>query len=359
MYYNIILDKPLKQSIEIEKIGITISPLGEEEKNNIISRMDTLFFSPKAKRKILKYINLEGARTVNRKEFYDFFDTMDEIERKVCYMCEKAKRNGCQYNKRNFNKVINNMVKIECSDNFKNYINQKYVEYFLNNIFKFLLYIKEKKTLENSTDFFVSKHIEDCDTVDVISLAFKFFNSSPENEIYYPIVELRYEDFYLFKNFINRLSVDRIRDFIIITESLFNSHNVIENKIVSSVSILERLLIKHDTNYDIGKQFSLKIGLLLKEHHKPFEEEDVKKLTYCYAIRSCIVHGDDKSIVNFPKKYLKINEEELDKLVIAEGHYNKRDRAVFLCSFFLEIYMKTPLQQWFYDTEKIEFLKNN
>ena len=151
----------------------------------------------------------------------------------------------------------------------------------------------------------------------------------------------------------------RIRDLIIVIENLYNPHNVNENKIISDISILERLLIKKEANYDIGKQFGLKVGLLLRENYKGFTDKDVKKVNYCYAVRSHLLHGNDEEIYSLPRKYLKISNEEWNELFKDLHTKNKRQKILFLANMYLRDYMKTLLQQWVVNTDKIEFMKNN
>lgn len=358
MIYSCILTKPLKEKITIEKLGITLEPLTVDEKEGIMNRMDKLYFSDRVKRKILKYVKLNQMEEKEErlKLLYQLYKNLNEDEVSSCFMYKKFLESGKKITKNIVKKTVNNTVKISVSEKFNEFVDKEFERSSINEIFEFCLYINDKIDFNNITLYI--NNFKDYNTLDIVDFSIIYSNLSEKREHFYEELELTYENLIDFKMFIEKLNVERIRDFIIITENLFNSNNIRENRIISNVSILERLLIKHDTNYDIGKQFVLKIGLLLKEYDK-FPSKGSSILTYCYAIRSCLVHGDDKSIVNLPKKYLKTDEKELNELMPANTHYSKRDRAVFLCHLFINSYIKTPLHQWVYNTEKIEFLKNN
>lgn len=357
MIYSCIFKNSIKEKVTIEKLGITLEPLSEEEKEEILTRMDALYFSSSAKNKILKFIKLDSANEKNNKELYMFYSKLTEVEKSACFMYKNFLESGVKLTRTLIKKVLKNTVKIDVSEQFNKFIDKEFEIFNINKILQFILYIKGIINLD-SNDIYIRK-LKPSNELDIVEFSMIYSNISVERKFYYSEVDLNYYDILNFKKFIEYINTERIRDFIIITENLFNSNNVKENRIISDVSILERLLVKHDTNYDIGKQFVLKVGLLLKENMKGFSDSDSSNLSYCYAIRSCLVHGDDKSIVNLPKKYLKLKDEELDKLILADTHYNKRDRAVLLCYVYLDLYIKIPLQQWIYNTDKIEFLKNN
>lgn len=362
MIYECYLKEPLEKSIELEKLGITIRNYSEEEKDEIIQKFDEMYFAPKAKRKILKYNELEMQKDQNIIELYKFYEKLTNEERNNCFTYYRYLENNNTLRKNDLKKILNRIVKIEANEKLNEFVEENHL-IFINNLIKYILYVKKNvkeediNVVHNINDVFKDARIEDASKE--LAFTVKYFNKLAENALFIEYIDLDYLDFKKFNDFLKKLTKSRVRDLVVIIETFFNIHNVQENKITTDISILERLLIKHDNNYDIGKQFNLKVGLLLRENNKEFKDEDVKKLAYCYAVRSHILHGNDVDIYKLPKKYLKMTDTELEDFFVRLSIKNKREKILFMAYFFLRQYMRILLQSWIKNTEMIEFLKNN
>lgn len=361
MIYECYFKEPLQENIELEKLGITIRNYSEEEKNEIIQKFDEMYFSQKAKRKILKYNKLDPESDKNIIEFYKFYGKLTNEEKDNCFAYNKYFKNNNTLRKNDLKKILNRMVKIEANEKLNEFVEENQ-NIFINNLIKYIFYVKKNvedddiKGVYNINDIFKDVRVENSNK---FGFTIKYFNKTYDKSTFIEYVDLNWWDFKKFNDFLKKINKSRIRDLVVIIETLFNIHNVQENKITTDISILERLLIKHDNNYDIGKQFNLKVGLILRENNKEFKDDDVKKLAYCYAVRSHILHGNDVDIYKLPQKYLKMNDTEWNDFFGGLSIKNKREKILFVAYFFLRQYMRIVLQSWIKNTEMIEFLKNN
>lgn len=363
MIYECYFKEPLEENIELEKLGITIRNYSDEEKSEIIRKFDEMYFSQKTKRKILKYNELEMQKDKNIINFYKFYEKLTDEERNNCFTYHRYLENNNTLRKNDLKKILNRIVKIEANEKLNEFVEESQ-NIFINNLVKYILYVKKNveeddiNKVHNINEILKNVRIEDASNE--LTFTVKYFNKiTVENKSFFEYVDLTYWDFKKFNDFLKKINKSRIRDLVVIIETFFNIHNVQENKITTDISILERLLIKHDNNYDIGKQFNLKVGLLLRENNREFKDEDVKKLAYCYAVRSHILHGNDVDIYKLPKKYLKITDTEWEDFFARLSIRNKREQILFMAYFFLRQYMRILLQSWIKNTEMIEFLKNN
>lgn len=354
------LKEPLKQNVMFKKIGLYVRKLTKNEKQNIISKFEKTYFDKKVKSKILKYIQLNSHKEVNSLEFLKFYTKLSEQERNDFLLYYEYSKKGKKLSKNELKLNLEKIIKVEIRDDINEFIYENQMV-FIENFMKYMVFIK-KNSFDNNelfsiTNFFNNKHKDTNYTYDI---TVKYFNRLPnEDGVFFKPININYNDFLEFKDFTEKLDKTRIRDLFVIIENLFNEHNVQENRIISDVSILERLLIKQENNYDIGRQFVLKVGLILRRNLKSFNNDDVKKLRYCYEVRSHILHGNDININDLPEKILKTNKKNWEIYFSALSIKSKREQVMFVAYCYLKEYLPIILQSWLNETEEIEFLKKN
>lgn len=366
MKYDLLLKHPLKNEIYIDKIGMKIRPLNNDEKNSIYQRLDNLYFGKKAKYRLKKYMEYEknesNHQLLNAFKYIrsKHWKNLSEEEKDANYYYKSSIEKGCTINKREINRVINSSIIVEFDDKINDYADEKLGRLIVIQIIKYLLYVNKKGKIKDINEEIITNGEFSIFTDDLLR-----FNSRVRNYIgdksskLLKEVDINLSDFEKFKHFIERLSKERIRDYFAIIDNLFHSYSTFENRIISYVSIIERLLVKHDKNYDIGKQFVLKFGLTIKEYNTEWKNDSNAYLKFCYHVRSCIVHGDDTEILDAPQKFLKFPNDVLNSLMPANNHNKKRDRVLILSLMFLENHIDIPLREWLNNTSKVEYLKNN
>lgn len=111
--------------------------------------------------------------------------------------------------------------------------------------------------------------------------------------------------------------------------------------------------------YDIGKQIFLKYGLCINDSGVSDVNEHIKQLKYCYEIRSCIVHGNDRDLITAPTRILKISKKEIEEYIKSDKYSNTRFANIYIAIIYLENNLDILLKEWIENPNRIEFLKKN
>lgn len=356
---HIFLKQQLKKTIKFNKIGMTIRPLNEEERDKIMIKYDTLFLGKEAKIKLKIYQKMRSY-SLPLKELTSL--KLSDEEFKAGYIYESFKLDGIPLNKSALIKQLNKIAIIEFNEQINEYIEEGLEFVLASHIFKSMILKKGDISLSDLKNIVITSNKFDIFSDELlisVDSIFNYINKSCPKLI--EIVDLKAKDFNDFEKFINVLTRDRIRDFILISECIFTKETSNSNSLLNYVSSLERLLVKYekDNNYDIGKQIVLKFGLCISDNSDVNIEEKLKYIKYCYQIRSCIVHGNENDLLKAPMKYLKMTKEEIIEIMGGDKIYKTRFLNIWLANNFLENNITIAIKEWIDNPKRIEFLKNN
>lgn len=356
---HIFLKQQLKTTIKINKIGMTIRPLSEEERDKIIIRYDSLFLSRDARIKLKTYEKMHS-NLLSLKELTSLKLTDEEF--KAGYIFETFKLDGIPINKSTLIKQLNKIAIIEFDEQINEYIEEGLEFVFASHIFKSILLTKGNYSLSDLKNMVITSDKFDIfsdELLNSIDSIFNYISKSCPNIM--DIVDLKEKDFNNFNKFVNVLTKERIRDFILISECIFTKEVSNSNSLLNYVSCLERLLVKYekDNNYDIGKQIVLKFGLCISDNSDASIEEKLKYIKYCYQIRSCIIHGNENDLLQAAPKYLKMTKEEIIGIMGGDKIYKTRFLNIWLANNFMENNITIAIKEWMDNPKRIEFLKRN
>jgi len=365
MIMQMILKKGLLSPIALDKLGITFRPLSSQEQNDIIIKFDSLFFNQKSKRRIKDYIEYKEieedwvkllpylAKHKNRKKSYEE-ETADHIYSKLKHISK-------EFNKNYIKKQLKKIVIIEFCDKLDEFISKNTQKYMIKEILRTFLYATENFDYKKVKDLNICSDVWTVFNDEFLLNVYSILNYDSDGTLIINEIALDDEKIKVFNNFLNILTKERIRDFLLIVDNLFSNNVSIDNQVLNYISILERLFVKYDKsdNYDIGKQICLKFGLCMHDYKDGVDDFDVKNIKYCYEVRSCIIHGNDIQLLNAPKQILKLDDVDLFKAFESEKIYDRRFLILFLATRYLEYNMSNVLMAWFNNPKKIEFLKQH
>ncbi|MGE5455958.1 MAG: hypothetical protein ACM3O4_02465 [Ignavibacteriales bacterium] len=374
----------LNNEIQINKIGLTIRRLNEDEKKELSNYFNNYFFSQKAKHAINRYYNEfvknneKGGNNDIRKKYVlsKHFNSLDknQIDAITFFTQVILEKNG-KFNKNTFNRINNKLVifEIDC-EILNDFIDPSFfkssIEYIilLSHIISGISLCKIV-FLKKYEDFLEGKHQmlfwyntlnDDFDSYPALYLPEFCAKTMVEGPSFIAkgknICQISEIGTLLQKS--DRIS---IRNFFIILDMIFQENLSVENKIVNRTSIIERILMNKDD--DKNDKFILKMGIVIQEII-PQEYLRLKllkdQLDFCYKIRSCIVHGNEDKLMSF---FSKLN-------TTTDGSYNEQmenckttiEKRKFLLkqtSELLWMYVVVLVVYWTKNYDKIRFLKEN
>lgn len=348
---HVFFNKELKSCIDMESFGIVIRPLTEEEKIKIIQRYDELFFSKKAKSKYKQYIENISAQL-----------TADEYS--AGFIKKRYDEFGIEFNKTILKKQLKRIGILEFKEKVHDFIEEEIERILLSNIIKTLLLKKGHKSLNELRGMMICWEKLDLFSENILDSTNAIMNCiGKEVPKIIDIIELEQQDFMEFEKFTKMLTTERIRDFVLVMENVWGGDNSASNELLNYVSCLERILVKYENNdkYDIGKQLILKLGLCINDNLNTEEDigEQLDLIRFSYAIRSYIIHGNERDLLNAPNKYLKKSEQTIRSFTKDYKPYKRRFFYIWIAKQFIEGKLCVVLKEWIENTERIEFLKNN
>ena len=357
--------KGLNSHIVIDKLGITFRPLTMEEKDNEILMFDNYFFNGRSKNRIKRHIERKNI-TNDLLKTYAYMkkhkkteETDEEIYADIVYSdLEKVNK---VFNKSYIKKQLKKIVIVEISDVLNDFVSDNLKAFIVSRILKTLLYSMEGNDYNTINNLSIYSDVNTILQDDFGSKILFTINYSESVESFFDEVDLNEQHLNKLNLFLNKLSKERIRDFLLVVDSLFSNNLSSDNKILNFMSILERILVKYDKdiNYDVGKQLFLKFGMCIHDCKKEVSNFDLKDIKYCYDVRSCIIHGNDIELLNAPKRYLKLENSDLKKMIKSEKNHDIKHLIVFLAVSYLQSNLNFILKEWVNDTIKVEFFKQN
>ena len=160
------------------------------------------------------------------------------------------------------------------------------------------------------------------------------------------------------EKFINSLDINGISKFIDIIDLLFCDYTMMQNAIISNITIVESLIIREKE--DIEKAFVLKGGLILKKFLSPSSNNAVSSLLkFTYDIRSDIVHGNYEKIL---KDLNTINQKTKATKKFVEGTngtIDKKAEAYKIAFTISTLISRSVIKYWIENKNDIEYMKNN
>lgn len=296
------------------------------------------------------------------KELTNLKLTDEEFE--AGYIYESFKLAEFPFNKSVLNRQLNKIAIIEYSEATNDYIENGLEYILISHIIKSILLKKGNISLIDLRNALISSDKFDIfsdELLNSVDSIFNYINKSCPQIL--EVVDLKEEDFNSFEKFINTLTNDRIRDFILIAECIFTKETSNSNSLLNYISCLERLLVKYekDNNYDIVKQVVLKFGLCISDNSDAGIDiqEKIKYIKYCYQIRSCIIHGNENDLLQAPMKFLKMTKDDIIQIMGEDKTYKTRFLNIWLANSFLENNIGIVIKEWIDNPKRIEFLKNN
>lgn len=355
MYFTTI--EKIENPIVFKKLGIEIRKINDEETDYLLNLFTTNILT-KEKIKLVKlYIKYITKKEINfeikedREKFKIFNDEVDKMteDEKSCYfnlVTRKIENTifSNSYIKKNILKFY--IINIDESIFGKSF-DIKYAYYFISRLFKLTFFLNSKEVFA-----------EEAKTKALI-LELEDFN--------FKGIEL-YGDMLLKKNYYScDINVKYLNDianllnskdiyfnfyFSSIINSLYNSNDSLENKIINKVSVIERLLIKG--NSEVSSQFVLKAGILCNDGILNIENLSAI-LETIYEVRSYLVHGNEKMF--FEK--LDVIGKKVGITDLTNNRFSNRFKVLIGIRIFLDIILKDILKKYILNNELCEFIKQN
>lgn len=160
------------------------------------------------------------------------------------------------------------------------------------------------------------------------------------------------------EKFFNNLDSDNLLKFLEILELMFNKYSMIQNAIISNITIVEGLVVKETEN--IEKAYVLKSGIILKNYlNTKANDELTNLLLFTYSIRSDIVHGNYVKIINDLNKLNQKSEAIKELIGQIDQIKDKKQKAYKIAYDMSFIVARLVIRYWIEKPLYIDFLKHN
>ncbi len=358
MLLDIVIDKPLYRNICINELGLKFKKISRKEKKNIINKIDELDF-----------FNTE--KMEKNKKLYDYkFESLEDVqllskmnneELQIMGSYFFLKENNYKFVSRNdFIKKLNSILRIEFDESILS-------EYIYKD--QYIMFISQLLNLEQ-----LIKNCEKADFIKGINYEYilnKSIFSDVNKEdfikdiIFYLIVEhqreceVSYSFLKDIKKFATLISKNDLKDFIYSLNILYQKNISNRNELINYTSLIERIL--NEKEDDNSKSLVLKGGIIFREmlKNKSFSSNErlKKMLNFSYNIRSCVVHGNDKKIIEDYDKFLKYTKLKIPEPFLENDYKNKIDGAIFVANLILLLLLRVIFKYWIKYPERINYMK--
>lgn len=363
--YTILTDFSLKKKIKIEKIGLNFRNLKISEKNKINNDLDEIYTKHK------KLINNLTKKYDKNQDLYVNLLLSQQYEGKIkesILFCWMLKKSGFKFNsKKQVEKILNNIMVIEYDkDVLLEYIEENNITKIISKILTFY------DVFSSDIDFNKKVRIDYTYILnegDILNSKLYDYNLnllinilSHKDNVMTKSVELSEEYLILLKKFIDKLSKDEIRKFLLSIDLLYSKYTMIQNQIINNVMIIEGILINSENS--IKQNFTLKTGIILNHYlntkSNKANSEIKELLDYTYDIRSSIVHGNESNILNL---LTNINKKNIFKNKLVDKNtqsYNDRKKiGLAIARDMSLITTRAIMKYWLEYPNKIDYMKNN
>lgn len=362
--FNILVNFKLTKKIKIDKLGIVFRRLTNSEKNMILQHIDNIYFKNK------KLINYAIKNYDKKDEIKLSIDLLkyDDVTRKIVMFCFLGVRSGFTLNTpKKIDNILNKLIIIDYDKKvLSEFVETKNIVKLISNLLSLYdIYSKDIRFNEKvrfDYTYILSDNILNPSEKDYdLNLIMNIIATYQENKKMKKMVELSEEYLVKLQKFISKLNKNEIRRFLNVIDLLYTEHAMIQNSIISKVTIIESILINEDEN--IKSNFILKAGMIFKYYAKTESESNNKFikdfLNYSYDIRSAIIHGNEEKIPNIFNKIQQKNEN-IKQLIRGntEKYNNKKVQAFHLANMILFLNVRAIIKYWIDHPSMISFMKN-
>lgn len=354
-FYN--SKEKLNKIIQIKKLGIQFRAITENEINKLVN----LFKDDIANSGLMKMIdyyikNIENDKVEfddekqvnNFKNFKNKLNSLDKDLRDCYWTLLNKKIEGKNFSKPRVRKLISKLNVIEVDEKiFSEIYSIDYAHYFLSRLTGLTFFLNSEELFpnkDNSTQFLLNENDISVSKSSVIGNLFLEENYMEIN------VDYKYLD--KIANLLNNKDIYFNFHLLSIIDTLF-SNTSLENDIINRVGIIERLIIKENSN--IEKQFILKTGIILKKGKFQNISDISNILKTIYNVRSYLVHGNEKLLFEQLKeigKQVGVTDLTKDKL-------QNKIEVIAAIKIFNDMFLKEVLLAYINENDFCEYLKNN
>lgn len=368
MYY-IYLDYIIDETIIFDKIGISIRPLSNDEKNKL---MDNINYILKYKTDMMKLVKKYNFEESNFEQIYELAKSKDKDPNGIIMMGYYALKDNFKFNSiRTINKIVNHMVVIDVDkEKITKYVDEKYISKFVSNFLNLgIIYDKAVNTNEirrniDYTYILDNNIFEDNEEFYhqiLLTIVMSYNGKDVPKKIVVRNVDI--SDNYLseIKKFEKKLDNEELIKFFEILDLLYSHPSMIQNAILNNVLIVESLIINEKAN--IEKDYILKGGMILKEYlnlNSKISNERIRTfLKFVYDIRSDIIHGNNKKIQT-DLNTLNQKIKGVKKLIGTINTYKETKDSAFSVAYTLSYYVTlSVIKYWINNPTGVNYLKNN
>lgn len=344
------------ESILLKKIGITIRKISDSEIDIIVNNVFTNVFNNdvnnliKIGKKYLVNKNYDFERERDRKEFEKFNNKLENYSEKEKYAILGL------INLKSSSVFTTKKLKNSLKEFYTLDVDEKsFIKYYdLSNLKQILLLILDFTRFLSSDELISDIKLN-------YSKLFEFENINLVNFQEYVdgiitdkyVIKYDYEKFILLINLLNTKDIHFVMSFLTSISFLNNSNTVVENDILNKVSLIERLIVKENSE-KINEQFVLKVGTICFDG--PINSKYLSgMLKSIYEIRSIIVHGNDKLFFEKIDSYAK-------KFAVSDmsaSKYENKKEVLTAVRIFLDILLKYFLNKYISNNPFCEYIKLN
>ena len=343
-------------SILLKKIGITIRKISDSEIDIITNNIFTNVFNNdvnnliKIGKKYLVNKNFDFEKERDRQEFKKFNNKLDsytEKEKKAIFGLINLK-SGTIFTPKKLKNILKKFYTLDVDE-------QKFIKHYdLSNLKQILLLILDFTRFLSSDELISDIKLN-------YSKLFEFENINLVNFQEYVdclitnkyVINYDYEKFILLINLLNSKDIHFVMSFLTSVSFLNNSNAIVENDILNKVSLIERLIVKENSER-INEQFVLKVGTICFDG--PINSKYLSgMLKSLYEIRSIIVHGNDKMFfekIDFYAKKFAVTE-------LSASKYENKKEVLTAVRTFLDIILKYFLNKYISNNSFCEYIKLN
>lgn len=343
------------ESICLKKLGITIRKVSIDEVNCMLNNIFNIFNKDinkliKLGKKFLISKNFDFSKEKDMKEFDEFnkkLESYTEQERSAILGLINL-RSQTVFTRKNVENSLKQFYTLDVDETkFTKYYDLSYLKQI------FLLII-------DFTRFLSSEDLTSKIELNYNSL-FEFDRINLENFSEYQngiitnkfIIEYNYEQLVLLLKLLNTKNINFIMSFLTSIAFLNNSSGTIENNILNKVSLIERLIIKENSE-NIQEQFVLKVGAICFDG--PINNEYLSDmLKSIYDIRSIIVHGNDNKF--FEK--IDIYAKRFAVADLSKSKYENKQLVLTSVEIFLDAILKYFFNVYINNNLFCEYIKAN
>ncbi len=352
--YLFYADKKLNRHVDLSKLGIVFRNINAKEKSDIFNANKKIILEGKerelATRLFLYKTKKNKITPKKRNAMFDEIIALGEEKEKIIFDFYDGRiENALElFTLEEMVKRINNIIVVEIDlKEFTKHFGDAFIISMIKNIIDFSNYI--------GVDY------EDFERYN--GYVHEYVTSINENSMYwYAMLKMDFNKKIVLNDSVLKKLEAMIKEkdknfgynFLIIIDTIFESQVLVENRIISKISFLERLLSSKEESK--SENFVLKVGILCNRLFDIPNERLSKQLKEIYNIRSLLVHGDEDKIVNNIDYYKKIFSDEITK---GRNRYETRLNILWGVHTILELYFIRVLEKYLDNPHLCDYIKQN